>query len=202
MADRIDKYRTDCARFAALPPVSAQKVRSELSSLNKWIVKHQQETVPDGDKAKLLATLQFYYKLVTGPDFGDVKEAVFQLLDDFLKLPEGKLVTAKGKQGVLRWQEVLATGGEAGAGTGVGVATSRYGVADISSGGVLSLMDLSTNSILDHTVTVSDKDLLDRVRICFDDLGYLEIVVQEGKVLQVFDMDGNEQDIIAGDASC
>ncbi len=35
------------------------------------------------------------------------KEAVFNLIDDFLKLPEGKLVTAKGKHGDKRGVHAL-----------------------------------------------------------------------------------------------
>ena len=159
MADRIEKYRADSVK---LQDASVQKIRSELASLNKWFIKHQHEAVADGDKGKLLSILQHYYKIATerGPDSNDLKEMVFKVLDDFLKLPEGKLVSAKGKQGALRWLQTLERVLNPDAVTARPVSTMRYGVADIAGNGAVSLMDLSTNNVLDDPLVISDNEFL------------------------------------------
>lgn len=190
MADRIEKYRADSVK---LQDASAQKIKSELSSLNKWIVKHQYEAVADGDKGKLLSILQHYYKIATERDTDDLKEIVFKVLDDFLKLPEGKLVSAKGKQGALRWLQTLERILNPDAVSARPVSTVRYGVADIADDGAVMLMDLSTNNVLEDPLVISDSEFLVSFRKHFEDLGYLEIVVSDGvNILQVFDLDGSE----------
>eukprot|EP00960_Hanusia_phi_P068428 766843-Hanusia_phi.AAC.2 len=88
------------------------KIKSEMSRLQTWLRKHQDESVADGryaqfstfrmsnnlfwhwtttSKQELLTTIQLYYKAaITDPE--PLRDAAFALVDDLLKLPEGKLV--------------------------------------------------------------------------------------------------------------
>lgn len=192
MAERIEKYRSDSVK---LQDASIQKLKSELISLNKWVVKHQYEALADGDKSKLIAVLQFYYKLSVdrSDEHNQLKNAVHSLLDDFLKLPEGKLVSAKGKQGVLRWlqslDEVLDPTGLIASKSMV--SARRFGVADILGDGTIKLMDLTTNSLVEEQLKILDAELVVNLSVKFEELGYLEIVISEGIILNAYDIDGN-----------
>lgn len=199
MCDRIDKYREDCEKWKDGNP---QKLKAEILSLNKWVVKHQHEAVNDGSKGKLLWVMQFYYKLATERDrdgSGELNRLVCNLIDDFLKLPEGKLVTAKGKQGALRWLEQLTGGVDGTTDDPVAVAEPcvslgvvRFGVADVVEDGRIILTDLATNEVLDEIVVIPKGRLFSLVQTKFEELGYLELDVANGIVLKLWDIEGEE----------
>jgi hypothetical protein len=73
------------------------------------LFKHQEDSLPDGGKNKLLQTIQGYAKLpfVDGSSTS-CKDAALALVDDLLKLPEGKLVNSKGKSAALKWFSALS----------------------------------------------------------------------------------------------
>ena len=104
MADhRIDKFEADGVKLLSEKPIKAAKVNSEIKKFRTWIVKHQDENVPDAQKGKLLSTVQAYHK--TAATTPDIAEASHSLIEDLLMLPEGKLVTAKAKRTALKWLE-------------------------------------------------------------------------------------------------
>lgn len=85
------------------------KILAEVKKLATYILKHQNETVPDGTKTKLLQTIEGYYRfhLASGPN-STAQEAVVALLGTYLQLPEGKLLSATIKKKVLVWYQDLS----------------------------------------------------------------------------------------------
>ena len=135
-ASRVERYCEDAANIvkSGVEP----KLLSEVKKLRTWLQKHQSETLPDGAKQKLLSTVETYFLYCrnTRPERfnGDVGDAVAGLVDDLLKLPEGKLVAAKSKQKALKWLEATKMSGEADASSssgGGGDGRTKWVVADI-----------------------------------------------------------------------
>ena len=90
-----------------------------------------------------------------GACFGDVsdprtqQDSVYTLVDDCLKLPEGKLISSKQKKSALKWLAALTGKGAAGAGSDAGAedaANRRMEVIDIDDSGLLTLMHLETGA--------------------------------------------------------
>ena len=77
------------------------KISSEIDKLRTWLVKHQDETIPDGSKAKIVMILEKYNRLAAHAT--KLRSSVVNLFSDYLQLPEGKLVSSKDKARVLTW---------------------------------------------------------------------------------------------------
>jgi len=138
-AARVERYADDAVSIvkSGVEP----KLCSEVKKLRTWLQKHQSETLPDGAKQKLLAAVETYFLYCrnTRPERfdGDVGDAVVGLVDDLLKLPEGKLIAAKSKQKALKWLEATKVSAEAASsssssgGGGGGGGRTKWVVADI-----------------------------------------------------------------------
>ncbi len=106
-SERVTKYYDDGKSLISVN--SAPKVVSEINKLKTWVVKHQNETINDGSKTKLLSTVELYYRYcVTSIDKTLILEPTYSLLSDYLQLPEGKLLSAKDKKKVLNWLQELS----------------------------------------------------------------------------------------------
>jgi len=105
--------------------------------------KHQSEELPDGSKQQLMTCIQLYQK--AGAENVELKDAAFTLVDDALKLPEGKLITSKSKRQCLKWLEALT-----GDSTAPDAAPSE---ADTS---VLSVIEAEAGLLPPRAPTVSD----------------------------------------------
>ncbi len=105
-ADRIEKFFSD--QLTVLSAYNRSKVSSEIGKLKQWLVKHQDEVIPDASKQKLLSILERYNR--AAGNFADIRSSVSDLFSDYLQMPEGKLVSAKDKSKVLKWiQNIGAT---------------------------------------------------------------------------------------------
>ncbi len=104
----VDKFHATIHRWSSVKESSsASKLSSEISRLRQWLVKHQSDVLNDGYKDKLVQCVEMVYKFKPDdPEFIDIQIA---LVDDILKLPEGKLVNSKGKKKVLKWMESLTS---------------------------------------------------------------------------------------------
>ena len=107
MADRIDKFHEDCEKLVAVP--NNPKIVGEVQRLSKWLQKHQGEAMPEASKARLFGVLQKYHKVATTTTSQPMKDAITATIEDYLKLPEGKLVSSKSKQQALKWLTALGS---------------------------------------------------------------------------------------------
>ena len=101
--ERIDKFLEDQAAVLTAKDSSSKsgKVNSEIGKLKQWLVKHQDDSLPDNSKAKIMTILEKYNRAYGY--FSDIRSSVISLFSDYLQLPEGKLVNSKNKQRVLNW---------------------------------------------------------------------------------------------------
>eukprot|EP01038_Epipyxis_sp_PR26KG_P014277 gene14277-19154_t len=115
-AERVGKFHEDIDKLKSISISSSNgkmipKLISESNKLQKWLQKHQNETIPDNMKTKLYMTIDqihSYYKrniLDTNDGF---ENSVSSLLGTYLQLPEGKLLGAKDKKKVLLWLQNLS----------------------------------------------------------------------------------------------
>jgi len=101
---RIEKYFDD--QVGVLSSGKLPKITMELHGLRTWLLKHQDESVPDGAKNKILTILEKYHRCATGHNAA-IRGSVIQLYSDYLALPEGKLCGSKDKKRVLGWYDSL-----------------------------------------------------------------------------------------------
>lgn len=102
MADRVSKFVEDAHKLLE-SPINVPKVEKELKRLRTWLFKHQDESLQKGKQAELLSTVKSYYKVAMGESTeSTLRDAVFGVVDDLLKLPEGKLVSSKTKGDCLK----------------------------------------------------------------------------------------------------
>ena len=106
-SERVTKYYDDGKSLISLNNVP--KIVNEINKLKTWVVKHQNETINDGSKTKLLSIVELYYRFcITSIDKRLILEPTSALLSDYLQLPEGKLLSAKDKKKVLNWLQELS----------------------------------------------------------------------------------------------
>lgn len=105
MADRISKYFDDAKEIITeIRKGKNIKLVNEVKKLSNWLQKHQNECVSDGIKGKLMSTVEIYYRHGSSVIVDNLAlEAICILLETYLQLPEGKLVTAKDKKKALAW---------------------------------------------------------------------------------------------------
>ena len=121
-----------------VPGVKPAKITTEIAKLRTWLVKHQDEAVPDGSKGKIIAVLEKYNR--AAGYMAEIRGAVSCLFQDYLALPEGKLLTSKGKDRVKAWLENMDDDGDGGEADGskAVLKTKRWLSARPSIGGASS----------------------------------------------------------------
>jgi hypothetical protein len=105
-SERIEKFQTDCEYLLRIKNIP--KIVVEIRKLCTWIQKHQNGIVPDSHKQILLSIIESYVQLLLKEQNNLLIDIIINLVDDYLKLPEGKLVNSKGKKKALKWLEILA----------------------------------------------------------------------------------------------
>eukprot|EP01031_Cornospumella_fuschlensis_P040103 gene40103-48870_t len=100
--DRIQKFHDDQVKLL-VSNTKQSKISGEIGSLRTWLQKHQNDVVPDGAKTQLFTIIEKYNR--AAGYFTDIRDAVEQLLGDYLQMPEGKLVSAGSKRKVIVWLE-------------------------------------------------------------------------------------------------
>ncbi len=153
--------------------------------MRQWLTKHQDESLSDAGKQKLVAACENYFKFAVARDATfelPECEAVQNLISDLLKLPEGKLIrSAGGKSKAMKWLEVSQRGGPSRIAPGASAAccVTRWTVADISHKNMLQMIAGSCDSELsDHVrddFQVDDPALVLRMRRCLDAGGAVEV---------------------------
>lgn len=141
-ADRIAKYLDDSKDL--LLGGNQAKIVSEVKKLSSYLLKHQNETVPDGAKTKLLSTIDAYYRYCSVPSTSEsTREEVANLLGTYLQLPEGKLVSATNKKKALNWIQELTSVKEDGGSKSVtsAVKYTSWIVTGITDSGELTLLN-------------------------------------------------------------
>lgn len=138
-SERIDKFYADC--FAL--PKSRGK---ECEKISIWLQKHQSEIVPSGQQTKLVQLVDQHFR--SGRE--DYPDKLLNLIQTMLSLPEGKLITAKSKQKILKFLEALAPSKPVGISSATTVST--YSVIDIdeSSGSIVVVDDSDDTIILEN----------------------------------------------------
>lgn len=168
-AERINMFHEDCQKLTTGEGINHKRIASEIQKLKRWMQKHQDESVPDSAKSKLLVVINKYKSMASNPELTDV---VYSLVEDYLKLPEGKLLSSKDKQGCLRWLQSTA-GGESDSthddSNVSATSTARYIVGDITDNNLLLLMspDPNVGDVLED-VKVGDSVLERRIVEAFN----------------------------------
>ena len=164
---RAEKYYEDAVHIckSGVEP----KMLSEIRKLRTWLQKHQSETLTDGAKQKLLAATECYYLYCVKREErfeGEVGGLVTELVEDLLKLPEGKLISAKSKTKALKWLETTKLSFEAS--TETVISTTRWVVGDIDESGRLMMMSERPGSDeLIEDFVVHDLETLTKIREYF-----------------------------------
>ena len=148
-AERIDKYHED---ILSLLETKKDSLGSEISKLSKWLLKHQDEALPDAQKNKLFTIVQKCYKHASEtPDIHPVLRGKIQsLIEDLCKMPVGKLVSMKTKKQGAKWLDFFTE--ERSCETKSKV--KRYQVVDVEDSLVL-FMDPVTFDNVDYNETES-----------------------------------------------
>jgi hypothetical protein len=169
---RIEKYFND--QVSVLSSGKLPKINSELHGLGTWLVKHQDESVPDGAKNKILSILEKYYRCAMGHNAA-IRGSVIQLFSDFLALPEGKLCGSKDKKRVLGWYNSLNADADADAAEGAPKAAAIAPVLslwsvqglDAASSSVTLLSEANAEFWMER-VKVDDMDIFAAMRSLYE----------------------------------
>ena len=122
-SERVERFLEESTKLLNLTNgIKLQKIITEISKLQKWIQKHQDESLPGGHKDKLFQCIQSYYIVTVKLAENDLRhgeknitdltvtlaDKVLELVEDLCKLPEGKLVSGKSsKAKALKWIDQL-----------------------------------------------------------------------------------------------
>jgi hypothetical protein len=201
-ADRVSRFLDDATALCADGGRQPQKIVTEIRRLRTWLQKHQDESLVDAGKQKLVLAVECYFKLslAVDPTFSAaLGEATQELVMDLLKLPEGKLIrNAGGKSKALKWLDIAQAASSAASASSLPgsaaakaavAATTKWTVADVARDGTLSLIsggidddddDDDGNGDARETqtregVAMADKAAVARVRACVDGGGSVEI---------------------------
>lgn len=108
-AERVSKFFDDATKLLTASTKQANKVGAEMNKLSTWLQKHQNETLPEGPKGKLMQTVEMYYRQCNVGEWREaLLDALSNLLSTYLQMPEGKLLSAKDKKKVLNWLQSLS----------------------------------------------------------------------------------------------
>ena len=108
--ERIDKFFVDCKRWTGENIKNDSKVLEEMNKLHNWIDKHQTEMCSEEQQEKLLEILELFYRYSPrNTSTSSVSDKKLELLQDFLNLPIGFLLTHQGKEKIIQWVESIVT---------------------------------------------------------------------------------------------
>jgi len=136
-AERVDLFYEEASKHSG----NVAKSTSECLRLCKWLQKHQNEIVPAAQQNRLIQLVDLHKKQSS-------PEAMLELVQTYLALPEGKLTTAKGKQKCLKLLDELSPSSATSSSSSSSVASSsptRYLVIDIDVDKNLLTLALLTN---------------------------------------------------------
>lgn len=175
-ADRVTKFNDDSLLVITQSQTKSNntKLLAEISKLKTWIQKHQDETLPDGHKGKLLQTLENYNRYVNTPgtifEKEKVLDVVLDLLSDYLQLPEGWLLTATYKKKVMNWREILLAAANESTPTASSTSSSsghitRWSVEGIESKGQkITLLNVDNQELWKEDFIVKDKVMFQTIQ--------------------------------------
>jgi len=174
--DRIAKYFDD--QVGILSSGKLPKIKSEIQSMRTWLVKHQDESIPEGAKGKIISILEKYNRAATG-HLAVIRGPVVQLYGDFLALPEGKLCGTKEKNRVLSWYELLDAGEDASAASGEAGAAAkaptptqvptRWSVQDlVAASSTVTLLSEDDADLWMEDLFVDDKEVFAAIRVLYE----------------------------------
>lgn len=201
-ADRVTKFYDDSLLVIQQSQSKSNnsKLFAEISKLKTWIQKHQDETLPDGHKGKLLQTLENYNRYVNTPgvifEKEKVLDIVLDLLSDYLQLPEGRLVTAAYKKKVMNWREILlATTSESvliapsvGSSSSSSDHITRWSVEGMEAKGQkITLLNIDNQELWKEDFVVKDKTIFQRIQLLSREAG------ESGKIVMVEMDERNDQ---------
>jgi len=176
-AERISKFHEDCEKLAA--EGTTARIVTEVQRLRTWLQKHQDELVPNGAKLQLTGLVQKYYQTAQRLAAPTVTNAVVALIEDLLKLPEGKLIASKTKQQALKWLDALAPGKPTGPPSlAHGSTEETWALGDVAEDGTLQLVsvDGQNDEVLDGAVATTPA-LLAEIRSQWDAEGHCAVRV-------------------------
>lgn len=186
-AERVDKFHADALKLCA--DGKAAKVMAEMHRLRTWLTKHQDESLADAGKQKLVACIEVYFKFAQALDATfetPIGEAAQGLITDLLKLPPGKLVNnSGGKSKALKWLAATQQSSSAASASAsaASASSSAWTVADVSphdctltlTSGGFDDDDNDDNDEIRDAFPVADRTLFERVRRCIDSGGAVEV---------------------------
>lgn len=183
-SDRVDKFYGDMASF--IEAKNAKKLLSEIDRLKTWMQKHQNETLTEGSKTKLVSCIEACVRYQDN----EVKESALSLVSDYLTIPEGKLATSKAKKKFLNivndsHRAVSVKDGD----TVDKKATITWTVIDINKA-LLFNLESDDGQIIDG-VKVIDKNLAKRLKEKFEVDGFISVKMNKEVISEGFDIDGN-----------
>jgi hypothetical protein len=113
-SSRVEKFYTDLSAVISQWLIAADdpdektcsRIKTNIVRLQKWIYKHQDESLPESAKLKLQNCILLCQKI--GVKCNELRDTSFAIVDDYLKIPEGHLVSGKAKQTALKWLSMLS----------------------------------------------------------------------------------------------
>lgn len=163
------------------------KLTSEINKLRVWLQKHQNESVADGFKNKLFLLVDLFYrfyinnlKALSVSDLLNLKntiysyyETLFNLMSDYLQLPEGKLVSAKDKKKVMTWSGNLIEiknpqKSNLNAKSNNETINSFWILQDINKDNTLSLLNKENSELWKENFRIKDKELIISIKNLFE----------------------------------
>jgi hypothetical protein len=188
-AERVRKFEDDAAEL--MREGKAARVAAEAVRLQQWITKHQNDALPPGDQQRLWSTVRGYHHYATQPRLAgaagndNVLAATFDLLDCCLKIPEGRLITARIKQQVLKLQQGTMVGKAPPAPAAAPVVAADWDVVDLATDGATCCV-VSGDEVLDD-VPFASPDIAAAVRAAIDADGGCPVAVDGNVVVRVGD---------------
>lgn len=181
--ERIESYFETSKQLIAAK--NWPKILAELKKLATYILKHQNETVPDGTKSKLLQTIEGYYRFYLSSGVNSTaQEAVVALLGTYLQLPEGKLLSATIKKKVLVWYQDLSAAMDDSSASNAApfaVPNSKWLIQTIDEKGSLTLLSATNDQLWKEDYTpVNVKDFADQISVLLD--GNADITLELNEV--------------------
>ena len=179
-SERAERYHDDSVRLLA--EKNHGKIVAEVKKLRQWLQKHQDERLTDGAKTKLFAAIQAYFK--AGQAAKEISEVTQGLVEDLLKMPEGKLVSAKAKKSALKWLGGGGGGDDGNTGGSATAASVRMLLVDMD-GDTASVMPLRGGDVVDGLEVAADclGDVSSRFANGGDD--EVEVMVSRGRIVSL-----------------
>lgn len=102
-SERIDKFFEDFSEAG-----NVLKAFSHIKKLIPWLQKHQDEVATASAKSRLIELVgKAVTSLSLAPGSSEHADIVIKLLEMYCALPEGKLVSSKGKSQALKWLNAI-----------------------------------------------------------------------------------------------